>query len=167
MKKAILISVRPEGVKKIIDREKIIEIRKTAPKCELPVDVYVYCTKGKHKRYMDTLYRCAGFLKCSPYDEQLNGKVVAKFTLESYLFIGFHKFPGLPLSYIHQDGFESFDAHERACICTKEIAEYLKLNRLGYSWHISNLEVFYKQKKLSDFGLKRAPQDWQYVEVKK
>lgn len=50
MKKAILISIRPEWVAKILNGEKTIEIRKNMPKCELPIDVYIYCSKGKSLR---------------------------------------------------------------------------------------------------------------------
>lgn len=45
--KAIMISIQPEWVEKILNKEKTIEIRKTIPKCELPVKVYIYCTKDK------------------------------------------------------------------------------------------------------------------------
>lgn len=38
---------------KILNREKLIEIRKTMPKCELPIDVYLYCTNTpKYHHYM-------------------------------------------------------------------------------------------------------------------
>ena len=36
MKRAILMSIQPQWLEKILNREKVIEIRKTMPKCELP-----------------------------------------------------------------------------------------------------------------------------------
>lgn len=88
--KSILISIKPKWVAKILNGEKTIEIRKTAPKCDLPVDVYIYCTKDK--RHL--LRRFPGFrLKQKGMRYQirnrlyfsnppiLNGKIVAKFTL--------------------------------------------------------------------------------------
>ncbi len=45
--KAIMLSVRPEWVEKILNKEKTIEIRKSKPSCELPVKVYIYCTKER------------------------------------------------------------------------------------------------------------------------
>lgn len=45
--KKILISIRPEWVVKILNGEKTVEVRKTAPKCDFPCEVYIYCTKGK------------------------------------------------------------------------------------------------------------------------
>ena len=50
--KSILISIKPKWVAKILNGEKTIEIRKTMPKCDLPIDVYIYCTKdNKHGLY--------------------------------------------------------------------------------------------------------------------
>ena len=82
--KAIMISIKPEYVAKILNGEKTLEIRKTMPKCELPIEVYIYCTKGKDKFYIkNRTYKIiiAGH-KCEVTEEMLiNGKVVAKFTL--------------------------------------------------------------------------------------
>lgn len=53
MKRAILMSIQPQWLEKILNREKLIEIRKTMPKCELPIDVYLYCTNTpKYHHYM-------------------------------------------------------------------------------------------------------------------
>lgn len=67
--KAILISIKPKWVADILNGKKTIEIRKTMPKCDLPIDVYIYCTKDK--KYVNLVNR-GGFL---------TGMVVAKFTL--------------------------------------------------------------------------------------
>ena len=50
MSKAILISIKPKYVAKILNGEKTIEIRKTMPK-DLPIDVYIYCPKDKEKLF--------------------------------------------------------------------------------------------------------------------
>lgn len=42
MSKAVLISIRPEWVRKILNGSKTVEIRKTAPKCGVPVRCYIY-----------------------------------------------------------------------------------------------------------------------------
>lgn len=44
--KSVLISIRPEWVEKIVNGEKTIEVRKSAPK-ELPFKAYIYCTKDR------------------------------------------------------------------------------------------------------------------------
>ena len=41
--RAIMISIKPEWCEKICNYKKTIEIRKTMPKCELPIKVYIYC----------------------------------------------------------------------------------------------------------------------------
>ena len=45
--KSILISIKPKWVAKILNGEKTIEMRKTMPKSDLPIDVYIYCTKDR------------------------------------------------------------------------------------------------------------------------
>ena len=95
--KNILISIQPQWVEKILNGEKTIEIRKTMPKCELPCKVYIYCTNTKNKvgknvvppdyltkpNYLTKRYVCG-----ANYDECINGKVVAEFTLNKV--DGFH-----------------------------------------------------------------------------
>ena len=93
MNKAILISIKPEWVEKILNGKKTIEIRKTTPKCDLPIDVYIYCSKGNKKNWhlfddaVDTDtgwkgYQYDYFIGSKCYLEGcLEGKVVAKFTL--------------------------------------------------------------------------------------
>ena len=46
MSKAVLISIHPEWVRKILNGSKTVEIRKTAPKCGVPFKCYIYCTAG-------------------------------------------------------------------------------------------------------------------------
>ena len=195
MKKAVLISIRPEWVEKILNGEKTIEIRKTAPKCELPIDVYIYCTKSKilvdWQEYLEG-ERYEALSECPPLNKpQLQGKVVAKFTLKKIDWFCSEEFSG---SY--EKGVVSFSntfklfSSEDACMSQQEIYEYTKFEP-ARGWHISDLEIFDQPKELSDFRslpktyhhdyesmvdyyrnkeerrLKRAPQSWQYVEVER
>ena len=63
------------------------------------------------------------------------------------------------------------------CLTDKQIIDYLGNGVTGYGWHISNLKIYEKPKKLSDFTgiktmrdgfelrvLERPPQSWCYVE---
>ena len=132
-KKAIMISIKPKWVVKILNGEKTIEIRKTMPKCELPIDVYIYCTKSNYFGYISKRYA---------------GKVVAKFTLNKVEEIK-HK--------VHWEDFDSYYMlgnmvydDEETCVSEEELSEYLKGNT-GYAWHISNLVIFDKPKELSEF----------------
>ena len=51
MNKCIILSVQPQYLHKILTGKKTIEIRKSMPKCDYPIDVYLYCTKGKPYLY--------------------------------------------------------------------------------------------------------------------
>ena len=180
--KAILISIKPKWVAKILNGEKTIEIRKTMPKCDLPIDVYIYCTKDKPRAIMtdkgcvvaNTLEVGGNSQYKSAYS--LSGKVVAKFTLDK----------------VGEIKFDDKEVQRKACLTEDELFEYLFVNepyhedmKKGYAWHISNLVIFDKPKELSEFKipcdfkcpklgccychkntrLTKAPQSWCYVEV--
>lgn len=192
MSKAILISIKPKWVAKILNGEKTIEIRKTMPKCDLPIDVYIYCTKGGKKDWhlievvdtdtgwegyeYDYYIGSKGYLK-----HCLEGKVVAKFTLNK----------------VEEIKFDDKDIQRQACLSEDELFDYLFVNipynedmRKGYAWFIDNLVIFDKPKELSEFykisckgcpfentvdcckpythiycKITKAPQSWCYVEV--
>ena len=195
MNKAILISIRPEWVAKILNGEKTIEVRKTAPKCDLPVDVYIYCTKS-NKYLLDYEIEKDGGnffvwdMKSHHYpfkgesDHYFNGKVVAKFTLREVENI-------LPVDPFDCDrkipSIDPVELEKLSCLKPTDIMSYLDFGK-GYAWHISDLVIFDKPMELGDFkyekkrqrlgpdyhwhveksGLvpvKRPPQSWQYVEV--
>lgn len=60
--KAVLISIQPKWVAKIANGKKTIEVRKTAPKCEVPFKCYIYCTKPKKpKKYTLHTYINSGY----------------------------------------------------------------------------------------------------------
>lgn len=152
--KAILMSIKPKWVAKILNGEKTIEIRKTAPKCELPIDVYIYCTKGDYIGYVSN---------------KLAGKVVAKFTLRKISKIESEMRTDLDDSRYPSYFTEETSEHElleNAFLKAWEIHEYLKCGK-GYAWHISDLQIFDEQKELDGFYLKKAPQSWSYVEETK
>lgn len=150
MSKAILISIKPKYVTDILNGKKTIEIRKTMPKCDLPIDVYIYCTKETNTK--DEFY--LNFIKA-------NQKVVAKFTLNK-----------VEEWDIWQEDLEK--KLKLACLSIKEFDDYSK-GQVAYALHISNLVIFDKPKELGDFTncdeypytryIRKAPQSWCYVEV--
>ena len=143
MSKAILISIQPKWVEKILNREKAIEIRKTMPKCNLPIDVYIYCSKQK-----PYLYECYGNAKGDQKlyyftndfvlkDECLfNGKVVAKFTLNETTDL--HK-----MNRYKATGLVLYKG-------AMDMGEFYKYGG-QYAWHIDNLEIFDMPKELGEF----------------
>ncbi len=143
--KRIIISIRPKWVACILNGEKTIEARKSAPKCELPIEVYIYCTKGDYIGRISNKYV---------------GKVVAKFRLRKVEEIICRPICGEWECYTKTLGYSEIS--QASCLKNREIVRYLK-GKNGYAWHISDLQIFGEPKSLSDFGLKRAPQSWQYI----
>lgn len=188
MSKELMISIHPEHAIKILNGEKTVEIRKTIPKCELPAEVYIYVTKStygymighmmfsnndltfdpdvKKYKFGDSCY-----LMCvkNDYSEDnfLNGKIVAKFTLNKAEDMG------RMYSYRHKD-FHFYDLLNASCLTIGELDNYTYIpieKRKNdypnlYAWHIEQLEIFDKPKELKDFGLKHAPQKYAWVERK-
>ena len=167
--KSILISIKPEWVAKILNGEKTIEIRKTAPKCELPVDVYIYCTKTIKpvSRY--------DWGEFTFNDLPKLGKIVARFTLKAV-----HKFDwrlvANPFFKVRGSCLD-YDQLRKYATDTKGIVHDL------YGWCISDLEIFDKPKELWEFygtpkkinglygaemvniSLSNPPQSWCFIEV--
>lgn len=160
--KSILISIRPEWVEKIANGIKSIEVRKTAPKCDLPIDVYIYCTKSRE--YLldkDNKYFCWDkrehhylFRYCDePHEHFFQGKVVAKFRLK--------KIDCLRFGWDRNPYFSGIGSATRLSV--EETKEYLN-GKTGYLWHISDLEIFDDPIPLAALGAESAPQSWAYIE---
>ena len=191
--KAIMISVKPKYVADILNGHKTIEIRKTMPKCNLPIDVYIYCTKDKKHKLEYCDYN-GGCWSANDGGEYFNGKVVAKFTLNKTEKIEELCYQEHMLSGYYEDlGTESYTIKELlkySCLTQSELYKYIeydiKKDIYGYAWHILNLEIFDESKELNEFSarypkgdvdigencklhcmkiLTKAPQSWQYIEV--
>lgn len=52
MSKAVLLSIRPEWCKKILDGEKTVEVRRTCPVHGTPFKAYIYCTRTASKEFI-------------------------------------------------------------------------------------------------------------------
>ena len=143
--KAILISIKPEWVAKILNGEKTIEIRKTMPKCDLPIDVYIYCTKDdKCGLVWDNQGKGIVNSSLFPYGKNcperhrvVNGKVVAKFTLNTVK---------------EWHNYSWYEITKKGCVSDDELRNYSKGKASLYIWHIDNLVIFDKPKKLSEFN---------------
>lgn len=193
--KAILISIRPEWVAKILNGEKTIEIRKTDPKCNLPIDVYIYCTKGGEE---NLIHNRNGWLMSEFATTYVNGERVT------------HNYKGKVVAKFTLDVVYEYDIKEKSTWVDSDFAEVMKklsamslyeINKYAgnhfYAWHISDLVIFDEPMELSELKfrkeyhscekcphaedendivvcenrcielltVKRAPQSWQYVEV--
>ena len=176
--KSILLSIKPKWCAKIMNGVKTIEVRKNTPKCDLPIDVYIYCTKENdlgrindfpNKYFVDCVETPQDFKKMdSAYNGK--GKVVAKFTLNKVD------------KYVNgcnvAKKYPTFNDFEKiltpACIYTDELENYCE-DLSFYAWHISNLVIFDEPKYLCDFWntkkgvfccpLTKAPQNYCYIET--
>lgn len=143
--KAVMLSIKPQWVEKILSGEKTIEVRKTKPKFETPFKCYIYETRGKSETpivYED------GYM-----DFHGRGKVVAEFTcdrINEYEFFIGHGVCG------YVDGCESH------CLTREELCEYGNGKNL-YGWHISELKAYDTLKELGEYGVKKPFQSWGYV----
>ena len=158
--KAVLISIQPKWVEKIANRKKTIEVRKTAPKCEVPFKCYIYCTSAKPYLYKEAnppfeLFLDSELYKGKGYDDRLfSGKVIGEFVCDSAEWM-------------------SMRDCDKACMTLKEAVDYSKGKKL-YAWHISDLKIYGNPKELSEFFtpmgkrpsymVERPPQSYMYVE---
>ena len=138
MRKAVLISIKPEWCTLISQKEKTLEVRKSKPKIKVPFKCYIYCTKkfvsGKGYGYKEW----AGA-----------GKVIGEFICDAIFVDG---------TYGHNKRF-----YDMACMSETDIAWYCCRLPM-YGWHISDLKIYDKPKELSEFKVTRPPQSWCYVE---
>ena len=177
--KSVLISIRPEWCEKIASGEKTVEIRKTKPKLETPFKVYIYCTKVKFNP-------CEHLRNNLHYDDSTikvcegQGKVIGELVCDDITKI---------LNFITHFGVEGRSECElntiarSSCLDYMDMLEYLGTDKDGYAWHISDLVIYEKPKKLNELRsyearvyldengyhmptheITRPPQSWCYVE---
>ena len=135
----ILISIKPTWCDLIFSGQKIDEIRRTVPKdTRFPYTVYIWQTG--------------------------NGGCVGRFTVRHFTFIQ---------AWMDDDGTKHLGncIGLRHCVDENELFDYLYKGNIpgkhfsgGWAWRIEDLVRFDKPMSLSDFGLKRPPQSWQYVD---
>lgn len=150
--KAVLISIHPEWVAKILNGEKKIEVRKTRPKVKTPFKCYIYCTKKM---------RLWG--KIMGVTLHLNAKVVGEFVCDNiYTYepqvIACAKFETNGAMVVEHRRYNA-----GACMDAEEMFYYSKGKTL-YGWHISDLKIYDEPKELSDFKTRTLCPQAQYSE---
>lgn len=187
MKRAVLMSIQPRWCEKILQGEKTVEVRKTRPTLmQTTFKVYVYCTKPRfeHEDYFALVGR-PGF--------NGGGKVIGEFVcdrIDRLAHIGYTGSTERPKYRIVDDWGKAHDITrllETACLTQEELETYLK-GQAGFGWHISDLKIYDKPRKLDEFErpyecdectaqwasecnachkeckIKRPPQSWRYVQ---
>ena len=145
MSKSILLSIKPKYVADILNGKKTIEIRKTCPKCDLPIDVYIYCTndikQGRENFYFEEFNRL--------------GRVCAKFILRKVEKIFYSRSTDTMICGLMEDK----ELCDKSCLSRSELVDYLKcyyeagsyFDKNGYAYHIEDLVIFDKPKELNNF----------------
>ena len=137
--RAVLMSLNPKWIELILQGVKTREVRKRAPLLRQPFKVYLYCTKGE-EAWM------AG-VKGKRDSYQMNGMVCGEATCVS----------------ITEYSMPFGNNVCGTCLTAKELYEYAgNVDKLCFM-ALENPITYDKPKELSEFGLKRAPQSWQYV----
>lgn len=155
----IMLSIRPKWCELMASGQKTIEVRKTKPKCNVPFKVYVYCTEDFRTSTKDRNHK---FWIGEPINDVSNGrylgngKVIGEFVCDRVI-----------LAYMDDFDYPNYDISDddlrETCLSQSMLFDYAK-GKPVYCWHISDLIIYDKPKDLSDFGMKRPPQSWCYVE---
>lgn len=159
-----IVSIRPEWVKRIIDREKTFEVRKSVPK-EVPFKAYIYVTKdGINGRSSEVLllnkhtgevgfgdYRNA--CHCGKDDFEIcNGHVVGEFICDKVFRTCGWRLRGDTQQCAKQTRLEERFSRF-VCLTIDEAVKYAGgENREICGWHISDLKIYDKPKELSEFN---------------
>ncbi len=164
MEKAVMISIRPEWVEKILSGEKTLEIRKNGPNLETPFKCYIYCTKAPK-----------GWLRFSSPPVRLDTKVVAEFTCdkisqyeaelwddkthesicEIYKPDDFDEYGELEHRLIAQSNDPNWGNNpisKASCVSVRKLRKYLGTGFHEFTgWHISGLKIYDQPKDLGEF----------------
>ena len=167
--KAVLISIQPQWCEKIFNGEKTIEVRKTAPKIEMPFTVYVYQTKIKGKKG-------DSFMVVDALNENLGcGKVIGSFVCDrveeyegefwdddTYERIqepwepsDFAEYGEYEYDIIGENGEfygKGIELSKQSCLSWNELRKYVGQGLKDfYGWHITEPTLFDKPRELCEF----------------
>ena len=157
MSKAVLISIRPEWCKKILDGEKTVEVRRTCPVHGTPFKAYIYCTRTASKEFiLDDHNWDVSSKNCDGWPDK-RGHVIGEFTCKKITSLTHVGETGSwePASlYVMAPGsyYKPADELLKAACMSKETAEKYLKGRDGCGWHISNLKIYDKPRDLDEFS---------------
>ena len=130
----------------------------------------MYCTQGKEKLF-DNVPCVPRFRVSKNYrlNNYLNGKVIAQFDASAEIISfeeqGDDDFGCNPWFY-ETDTLDENDLLKRSCLSNDELDRYLNAGD-GTAIHVKpgTMKTVGFPKNLSDYGIKKAPQSFMYVEV--
>ena len=137
--KAVMISIQPCWCEQIVAGVKTMEVRKNRPKQDPPFKCYIYQTK---MRWVFKLLRTLGFDRFADILGRGFGKVIGEFVCDYIRPFG--------VPYPAFQGMMDKDILDQTCCTYYQLHRYAYHDTL-YGWHISNLKVYEKPKKLEEF----------------
>lgn len=131
----IIMSIHPKWAEKIYAGEKMIEWRKNIPQIYFPgMKIYIYETAPVCK--VTGLFYWKGNKNLIIRDPDYEGQEICE---------------------------EAKIAIKQGCVPLEDLKKYQGKNEKVFGWLCGLNEKFEKPRPLSDFGLKRPPQSWQYL----
>ena len=191
--KTIVISIRPEWAREILNRHKTIEVRrglalynalKKAEDNGEEAEFHMYVTKDKKNLLVEASSDRLGewFATIAPnhketipgfveIGEPLNGMVVARFkakaeTIKYHNHRNLDDWDGYCIDRGEKIGIGEIELCESSCLNHRQLDDYLQ-EKDGTAIRIRDIKVFDKPKTIADYGLKRAPQSWCYAKEAK
>lgn len=136
--KSVLISIKPKYVELIANGEKIIEVRKSAPK-EVPFKAYIYETKGATE--MPWVDEDGHFIYKG------RGQVIGEFVCDKIYSI---KNQGNSFVVADEEQSVTNEIARQSCLDYADMVSYLG-NKDGYGLHITDLKIYDNPKQLREF----------------
>ena len=159
--KSVLISIQPKWVEKIANRKKTIEVRKTAPKCEVPFKCYIYMTATKERFYLWEYVTAYENSKGKILDG--SQKVIGEFVCDKVFLLHPYTYDRGSADLDRRKFIQTFEGSSReneilaaTCLTQDEMFDYIGAGNYGYGWHISDLKIYSKPKELSEFYTKKT-----------
>lgn len=128
--KEIIISINPQWIKEIFYNNKIIELRKNYPKCQLPLKAYIYCTKNGEKLEIN--------------NNICNGYIVGEIIINNIYNINIKE----DILFINNKEREWCKLENFSKVNKEAIKEYFKGK--GFGWQISQFKIYHKNKNVED-----------------
>lgn len=125
--KSVLISIQPKWCELIAAGDKTLEVRKNKPKLQIPFKCYIYRTKGHVKHIVNGKW----------FKMHVGGSVIGEFVCNDISVIE-----------CSSDAYSYWN--KQSCMTMDDFIAYCDGQEL-YGWHISNLKIYEKPKKLSEF----------------
>lgn len=143
MSKAVMLSIRPKWCEKIVNGDKMIEVRKTRPKMNTPFKCYIYCTlQGCNEFFRVDLGRDVAKWNRGKWADR-KGNVIGEFTCDRIDRLAPANEPyGI---YDIDDDYVL-----QTCLENGALWDYGHGTPL-YGWHISDLRIYDAPRELTEF----------------